>query len=161
MLERSKISVNSLTERFTKGTGRKVAIRMARSDADNALIDFPSLSDKYLRTLTFGVYQLKQASSYWLEHIHIDKYGSYNIFVGKNMPDIIQAKIQSSHVSSKSYYLWIHFDVLDKKDPIKVWYCQCIGKKPIFLTTSYLEYYQLMIISQFVSKYFYALTQFL
>lgn len=64
MFERYKITVNSFKERFTKGTGRKVAVKMTKSDADNALIDFPRLSDEYLRTLTFGVYQLKQVTSY-------------------------------------------------------------------------------------------------
>lgn len=41
------------------------------------------------------------------------------------MPNIIQGKIQSRHVSSKSYYLWVQFDSKDELDPIKIWYCQC------------------------------------
>lgn len=81
MLERSKITVNPLKERFIKETGRKVAVKMTIIDADNALLDFPRHSDEHLRTLTFGMYQLKQASSYSLEHI--DKDGSYDIFVGQ------------------------------------------------------------------------------
>lgn len=55
-LERSKITVNSLKERFIKETGRKVAFNMTRIDADNALLDFVRLSDEYLRTLTFVWY---------------------------------------------------------------------------------------------------------
>ena len=41
------------------------------------------------------------------------------------LPNIIQGKIQSIHVSSKSYYLWIQFDTEDENEPIKFWYCQC------------------------------------
>ena len=80
-------------------------------DASDAVPDFPILSESSLRSLTFGVYQVKD--------------GGYDIFVGKTMPNIIQGKIQSRHVSSKSYYLWIQFDTEDEDDPIKFWYCQC------------------------------------
>lgn len=72
---------------------------MTGIDADNALLDFLRLSDEYKRRLTFDIYQLKLAPSYSSEHI--DKDGSYYIFVGKNIPDIIQAKVYSRHVSSK------------------------------------------------------------
>lgn len=48
MLERSKITVNPLKERFIKETGiRKVAVKMTGIDADNALLDFLHLSDEY------------------------------------------------------------------------------------------------------------------
>ena len=53
---------------------------------------------------------------------HLDEDGSNDIFVGKTMPNIIHCKIQSRHVSSKSYYLWIQFDTEDEDDPIKFWY---------------------------------------
>lgn len=43
----------------------------------------------------------------------------------KNNSDILQAKIQSRHVSSKSYYLWIQYDSADTEDPVTLWYCQC------------------------------------
>ena len=86
---------------------------MCKIDAAEALQDFPVLTQGYLRSLTVGVYQLKQALSYSSEHGD----GGYEIIVGKNNSDILQAKIQSRHVSSKSYYLWIQYDSADTEDP--------------------------------------------
>lgn len=96
---------------------------MCKINAAEALQDIPVLTEVYLRSLTFGIYQLKQALSYSSEHVSDD--GGYEIFVGKNNPDILQAKIQSRHVSSKSYNIWIRYDSADTGDPVKYWYCQC------------------------------------
>lgn len=46
-------------------------------------------------------------------------HGTYAIFVGKNMPDIIQAKIQSRHVTSKSCYLWLQSMFWTRKTQLK------------------------------------------
>ena len=94
-------------------------------DASDALPGFPVLTEEYLRSLTFGIYQLKQAKSYSREHT-LEK-GGYEKYVSQTSPDIIQGKIQSRHVSSKMHYLWIQYDGNDKEDPtcIKYWYCQC------------------------------------
>ena len=80
-------------------------------DESDALPGFPVLTEEYLRLLTFGIYQLKQAKSYWREHINED--WGYEIYVSQSSPDIIQGKIQSRHVSSKMYYLWIQYDRKD------------------------------------------------
>lgn len=56
MFECFKILVNFLIECFIKGIGRKVVIRMVRSDVDNVFIDFLLFLDKYLCMLIFGVY---------------------------------------------------------------------------------------------------------
>ena len=37
--------------------------------SEPALPGFPVLTEEYLRSLTFGIYQLKQAKSYSREHI--------------------------------------------------------------------------------------------
>lgn len=109
---------------FINDSGKRIlSKKLTKIDASDAVPDFPVLSEDYLRSLTFGVYQIKQAFSYTLEHL--DEDGGYDIFVGKTMPNIIQGKIQSRHVSSKSYYLWVQFDSEDELDPIKFWYCQC------------------------------------
>ncbi|XP_062613816.1 uncharacterized protein LOC134275563 [Saccostrea cucullata] len=124
MLEKSKITTNPLKDLFINSSGKRIlSNKMSKIDAADAVPDFPKLSENYLRSLTFGIYQIKQASSYSREHL--DEEGGYEIFVTKTMSNILQAKIQSRHVSSKSYYLWIQFDASDEEDPIKYWYCQC------------------------------------
>ena len=124
MMQKSKITVSPLKELFINSSGkRNLSIKLQKMDASNAVPDFPILSESYLRSLTFGVYQVKETFSYACEHL--DEDGGYDIFVGKTMPNIIQGKLQFRHVSSKSYYLWIQFHTEDEDDPIKFWYCQC------------------------------------
>ena len=123
MLEKSKLVINPLKEMFVKSGKRILSNKMKKMDASDALPGFPVLTEEYLRSLTFGIYQLKQAKLYSREHIN--EKGGYEIYVSQTSPDIIQGKIQSRHVSSKMYYLWIQYDGKDKEDPIKYWYCQC------------------------------------
>ena len=123
MNEKSKLVINPLKEMFVKSGKRILSNKMKKMDASDALPGFPVLTEEYLRSLTFGIYQLKQAKSYSREDIN--EKGGYEIYVSQTSPDIIQVKIQSRHVSSKMYYLWIQYDGKDKEDPIKYWYCQC------------------------------------
>ena len=123
MIEKSKITINPLQQKYSLFTGRQATSNMKKVNAQEAVLDFPVFSGEYLRSLTFGIYQLKQAKFYSMEHIDSD--GGYEINVGKDSQNIIQAKIQSRHISSKSYYLWIQYECADGDDPVKYWYCQC------------------------------------
>ena len=58
-------------------------------DARGALPGFPVITEEYLRSLKFGIYQLKQAT-----REHINEEGGYEIYVSQTSPDIIQGKIQ-------------------------------------------------------------------
>ena len=122
MLQRSQLKSNPLKERFVAPSGRKLPMKMKKVDA-NTSVEFPVLSEDYLRTITFGTYQLKQAKCYAGEHV--DEDGSYDIFVSSDDTNILQAKIQSRHVTSKQYYMWIQYNLEDETDPIVSWYCQC------------------------------------
>lgn len=77
--------------------------------SDELLPDFPKLSEEDLHEITLGVYQLKQARSYTQEHLSAD--GSYDISVYRHDDGLLRAKIQSCHISSKQYCLWISYDV--------------------------------------------------
>ena len=100
--------------------------------------DFPRLSFEELNNLTLveahnqlyflslnrffiflGIYQLKQAKSYTIEHLSAD--GKYAVKIGKHRPDIIKAKIQSRHKNSTSYDVWIRYLAQE----ILGWYCTC------------------------------------
>ena len=56
-------------------------------------------------------------SSYIQEHID----GESDILVHKEDPGLIRVKIQSRHISSKQYILWIKFS----ESAITAWYCKC------------------------------------
>ena len=97
MMQKSKITVSPLKELFINSSGkRNLSIKLQKMDASDAVPDFPILSESYLRSLTFGVYQVKETFSFACEHL--DEDGGYDIFVGKTMPNIIKGEIQSRHV---------------------------------------------------------------
>jgi hypothetical protein len=89
------------------------------SSAGDCFNDFPKLQEDDLRQLTLGVYQLKLAKSYSVEHLNTD--GSDEMFVNKQDEGLLMGKIQSRHVSSRSHKLWIEYDDV----MVKGWYCQC------------------------------------
>ena len=86
------------------------------------LDEFPHLSEEDLRSITVGSYQLRQARSYYAEHIKIN--GSYVIDVCKHTGDLslsshglsvgdpllIRGLIQSRHRSSTRYFIYILID---------------------------------------------------
>lgn len=94
-------------------------IRAAWIKIDDTGLEFPVLDEEDLRNIILGVYQLKLAKLYTKEHMQND--GGYDIMVHKQEPGIIMAKIQSRHVSSKIYKMWIEFDEIS----VNGWYCQC------------------------------------
>ena len=95
---------------------------------------FPQLTEEYLEVLTFGVYQLKQAKSYTLDHI--DQNGSYMHEVYEQEKNIIHVKIKSRHSNHVNNDCWIQYDNLLKlsngKNPILNWYCTCKAGARIF-----------------------------
>ena len=81
------------------------------------LDNFPKLDDTMLRLLTLGTYQLKLSSSYIQEFVG----GECNIQLFKEEDGLLRVRLQSRHVSAKSYLVWIKYDC----DHIKAWYCKC------------------------------------
>ncbi|XP_056011994.1 uncharacterized protein LOC125671681 [Ostrea edulis] len=81
------------------------------------LTDFPCLDEEQLRLLTCGTYQLRLSPSYAQEHVE----GDCSIQVHREDPGLLRIKLQSRHVSSRTYLLWIQYDIGE----IKAWYCKC------------------------------------
>lgn len=81
------------------------------------LADFPKLSEEQLRELTLGVYQLRLSSSYMQEHLD----GNCDIYFYAEKPYLLCVKMQSRHVSSRQYMLWIRYTHVG----IEAWYCLC------------------------------------
>ena len=70
------------------------------------------------------MYQIKQAKSYAYEHL--DNKGDYSYSVSKISQGLIRAQLQSRHVSSEQYFVYIQYDDLSEGcNKIKEWYCQC------------------------------------
>lgn len=93
-------------------------------------IEFPRLDEDYIRSLTFGVYQMKQARSYTREHLNDD--GKYEFECLKFDSNIIKVKLNSRHLSQTIYTIFVEFDYSNKLDPIKGWYCDCkVGARTV------------------------------
>lgn len=109
-------------------------------------IDFPRMEYEDLILISLGIYQIKQARSYYGEHIRQD--GSYIIEVCREVDDellsnlniinnentwLLRGKIASRHISSKKYYIYILIDAtLNGRYAIKNYCCNCIvGRRTI------------------------------
>lgn len=84
---------------------------------DDSFKDFPRLDETDLRNITCGSYQLKLCASYMQEHIA----GNCEIQIHKENEKLIRVKLQSRHISSKKYILWIEHDCSN----VLAWYCKC------------------------------------
>lgn len=117
---------NELQQRVSSGTLSSRGHRWEDIDAAE-LPDFPKLDEDYLRALTFGVYQVRQAKQYIAEHLEM---GDFFIQIHQENPGLIKCKIQSRHVAAKVYHVWVEYipelDGQDPpEDPVTGWYCQC------------------------------------
>ncbi|XP_061170898.1 uncharacterized protein LOC133180371 [Saccostrea echinata] len=109
---------NKLQERVeSEGLHRRVKSWTPINAADS--LDFPRLSEEDLCNLTIGVYQLKLAKGYTAQHM--DEEGDYVIMVNADIPDVLQIRIQSRHISGKQCLLWIEHS----EGAVTGWYCQC------------------------------------
>ena len=79
--------------------------------------DFPRLDEEQLRDITCGCYQLKLSPSYAQEHLK----GDCSIHVHREEIGLLRVRLQSRHVSAKSYMLWIRYD----EACVLAWYCKC------------------------------------
>ncbi|CAF3342724.1 unnamed protein product [Rotaria socialis] len=77
-------------------------------NADDCITDFPKLTEADLKYFTLGVFQLKQARSYNLEHISED--GQYEIHVCKQQQNLLRANLQSKHSNRKDYNVLIQYN---------------------------------------------------
>ena len=87
--------------------------------------DFPVLTpEEIVSTITFGQYQINQAAHYAEEHTH--ETGDFGIFIHRQAPDLVRAKIKSRHKSSTEYVAWVQFSPAGRtKGSVTGWYCKC------------------------------------
>ncbi|XP_062581928.1 uncharacterized protein LOC134243712 [Saccostrea cucullata] len=106
--------VNHLKEEVES---RKLDSRTAVWRQAGEIENFPRLDEDDIRNITCGTYQLKLCKSYAEEHFH----GGADIMVHKDDSHLVRVKIQSRHVSARSYLLWIRYN----ESNITAWYCKC------------------------------------
>lgn len=104
------------------------------TEESDVKINFPVLSEIFLRDITVGIHQLEQAVNYVNEHVSAQ--GSYEFSVNqiKNILNLIQChvKIQPRHASSKKYNCWIEKGQTDRS-PISGWFCGCkVGARTVW-----------------------------
>ena len=70
-------------------------------------MDFPEVTEQDLKILFTGSYQLSQAVSYLAEMV--DKDGKINIEYVKDETNVLKVKVQSRHISCKTYGCFIRY----------------------------------------------------
>ena len=113
MVERSKMP--NLVQREVESLAHLTKSVCHWQNIESIDFTFPRLSDDYLRSITFGVYQLSQAPHYDDQHL---SEGELDIKVNKTSPDYIRGKIQSRHTSARKYFLWIKINQDNLQDPV-------------------------------------------
>ncbi|XP_033729800.1 uncharacterized protein LOC117318996 [Pecten maximus] len=114
VIKQNGLQERVIRERLDRRTGVWVKL-----DASDVVPQFPKLSEEDVRNITFGVYQLKLTQSYTQEHLTDD--GDYIIMANGDISNIVRVQIQSRHISSEKYMLWIQYD----EAFVTSWYCQC------------------------------------
>lgn len=118
----AKISIPNLLASLIKSQQLSSQSKNFQTMDQNSLGDFPELSLDDSQTLAHGSYQLKQAGSYYSEHVSPD--GRYKVQVCRyveplslishgfrtSAPMLIRTQIQSRHYSSTKYFIYILFD---------------------------------------------------
>ncbi|XP_047029464.1 uncharacterized protein LOC124637154 [Helicoverpa zea] len=113
-------------------------------DSQN-ISNFPQLTQEDLILIACGTYQIKQARSYYGEHIRYN--GSYTIEVCReahlsNLRDelslsqnhwLLRGKIQSRHISRKIYYVYIIINNnVSGREAVEHYCCNCIvGRRTV------------------------------
>lgn len=101
------------------------------------LQNFPILEHNQLILLALGPYQVKQARSYYGEHIRAN--GVYDVEVcpdldrvshlGGVRPQLLRGRIKSRHISQRIYYVYILYECESTNNPMEdilAYYCSCI-----------------------------------
>ncbi|XP_021339896.1 uncharacterized protein LOC110441121 [Mizuhopecten yessoensis] len=123
MLE--KVCLSNKVQEFVEENNlvkRRVPYKKIDSIND-VLSDFPHLSMDDLRSITMGVYQIKQCICYSKEHLSDE--GTYDLMFCTEFPSLLQVKIQSRHSKNSVHTLWIKYILEDMSCPISGWYCTC------------------------------------
>ena len=88
-------------------------------NAVNSFPTFPKMEFKELQELTLGIYQLKQAHAYTVEHLSSNN--TYIVKVANQTPSLLRSQIQSRHKNNICYDVYVQYN----NENILGWYCTC------------------------------------
>jgi len=80
---------------------------MFQSISSNDILDFPEMTEKDLKILFTGSYQLSQAVSYLVEMM--DDFGIINLQFVKDQTNILKIQVQSRHIGKIENYIDVFF----------------------------------------------------
>ncbi|CAF1346131.1 unnamed protein product [Didymodactylos carnosus] len=124
MLTRLK-DTNKVKERLSR---ENLTHHSKWKDQDAQNYSFPQLTEQELRDITFGIFQVKQASSYVQEHLKpsaaFPQDFEFTIQTADNVDDLVKVRYQSRHSNSQIYNTYIEYNngILN---PISRWFCTC------------------------------------
>lgn len=78
---------------------------------------------EFIKALTFGIYQLKQARSYVEDFV--DENGNYQFEVIQEENNLIRVKIKSRFVNNCLHNVFIQYNAKKSRKPIEGYYCDC------------------------------------
>ena len=84
-------------------------------------LTFPKLNLEYMETLACGLYQIKLAPGYIVEHQNSD--GDYEIWVYQHNTDLIRGQIHSRHKRRTKYNVWIQYTTEESDSPVNGYNC--------------------------------------
>lgn len=134
---------NTLADLVIRYNYNRRRVQFQPIDTNMFEIPFPMLAEEELILFALGIYQLKQARSYYAEHIQAT--GRFIIEIGGQIPAehlqelegrdlyILRGRIQSRHVRLRTYNVYIGIDTaLTGRQAIAHYYCSCHnGKRTI------------------------------
>lgn len=122
MKQQSQVE-NTLAKEVEEGRWRRRQNPFSDLTSED-LDDFPETTERDLKILFTGCYQLKQAVSYLAEMLDIN--GVLNLKFLKETPQIIRVPIRSRHINSKTYNCFVEYSPQSTGyRGIKRWCCEC------------------------------------
>ncbi|KAJ8737558.1 hypothetical protein PYW08_000153 [Mythimna loreyi] len=146
IIHQKMFQTNTLSEFIIQNNYNRRRAQFLNINVDNSNVsEFPQLEFHDLILIACGTYQLRQARSYYGEHIRFN--GRYKIEVCReasinNLREqlslsqsswLLRAKIQSRHISRKAYFVYVLIDnSLNGREAISQYYCNCkVGKRTV------------------------------
>lgn len=128
---KSGLDENTLADEVESGRYSRCSSKFQLLSSSD-LLDFPELTQKDLKLLFTGSYQLKQAVSYLAEMIEKND-NEFNLFFLKAAKNILKVKVRSRHINRQTYNCYVDYqpDTIGVAG-IKRHYCECAnGRRTI------------------------------
>jgi len=115
--------LNSL-QKYVEEQGLEAKRTCWRPATQEAVVDFPRITNNDMKLITLGVYQTSLAGSYTA--LHLDANSTYGIYYHIEERHLLRAKIESRYTKNKTHQIWIKYNSeLEGCQGITGYYCTC------------------------------------